>query len=114
MAVKAARGEKVGFRIDRYVILGVIGVVIAVLLFMLVSGKLALSKVSTLRFTWPDAKPVDPPLLDIPLPTVVTVGVISALLIAGAFYVAFFKRTRSFSLYTGLLIFATMFVVLIW
>ncbi len=103
-----------GFHLDRYKIAGTAGIIIAAALFLLVNGKVAASKVSVLRVTWPNARPVDPPLLDIPLPTLATVGVISALLIAGALYMVVRERPRTFSIYVGALIFATLFVVLIW
>src|SRR5689334_18539625 len=95
-------------------IVGVIGILLAIAFFVVVSGKIAWSKVSTLRITWPTAKPLDPSLLDIPLPTVATVGVICALLIAGAVFVMVRQPTRAFSIYTGLLIFSSIFMLLIW
>jgi general nucleoside transport system permease protein len=103
-----------GFRIDRYVIVGVMGILLSVLLFFLVSSRIAWDRVTTLRFTWPNTRPLDPPLLDLPLPTVATVGVISLLLMAAGVYVLVRRRDGLFAPYTGALIFATIFVILIW
>lgn len=102
------------FRLDRYRIVGVFGILIAGLLFFLVSSKVAATRISTLRFTWPGARPVDPPMFDLPLPTVVTVGVITALLVIGALYMIIRARQRSFVLYMGALIFSVIFIILIW
>jgi len=85
-----------------------------VLLFWVVIGRVAANKVSTLRITWPGAKPLDPPLLDIPLPTVITVGVISVLLIAGAFFLMLKSSPRGFTAYMGALIFSVLFIILLW
>ena len=102
------------FRIGKQHILGAVGIVTAVLLFMVVSGKVAMNKVSTLRITWPGARPLDPPLLDIPLPTVLSVGTISVLLIAGALYLMFRRVPRGMTAYIGALIFSILFVILLW
>jgi general nucleoside transport system permease protein len=103
-----------GFRIDRYVIVGVVGILLSALLFFLVSSRIAWDRVTTLRFTWPNTRPLDPPLLDLPLPTVATVGVISLLLMAAGVYVMLRRRDGLFAPYAGALIFATIFVILIW
>ena len=102
------------FRLSRHRIVGLIGILTAVLLFVLVAGKIAANKFSTLRVTWPNARPVDPPLLDIPLPTVITVGVIAALLIAGALYLIIWQRPHTVPIYMGMLIFSAIFIILIW
>src|SRR5689334_5484045 len=102
------------FRVDRQRIIGVIGAITGVILFWLVSSKIAMSKITTLRITYPNAKPTDPSLLDIPLPTVITTGVIALLLVAGAVYLFFSQRPRLVSIYMGWLIFAAIFIVLIW
>ncbi len=101
-------------RLDRQRIIGIIGILVAVILFWLVSSKIAANKVSTLRITWPNSKPTAPPLLDIPLPTVATVGVVAALLVAGALYLLVRNQPRLVSLYMAALIFSTIFTVLIW
>src|SRR5215207_8869105 len=102
------------FHFGRHRIIGLIGIIIAAILFGLVSSRIALNKISTLRITWPGAKPTDPPLLDIPLPTVIAVGVIAALLVAGGLYLIIWQRSNTVPYYMGALIFATIFVILIW
>jgi general nucleoside transport system permease protein len=103
-----------GFQWNRQRIIGLIGIVVSCLLFWLVSGAVALDKISTLRITYPGARPVDPPLLDIPLPTVVTTGIIAALLVVGAIYLIVRQPEQLVSLYMGLLIFATIMIILLW
>src|SRR4051812_29379911 len=102
------------FRLGRHRIVGLIGIVVALILFVQVSGRIALTKISTLRITWPSVNPPAPPLLDIPLPTVVTVGVITALLIVGALYLIIWQRSSTVPYYMGALIFATVLIILIW
>jgi simple sugar transport system permease protein len=111
---QAAIVDKPSFSVNRYTVVGVVGVIISVLLFVLVIGKVAATTLSTLRIVAPGAKPSDAPLLDIPLPTIATVGVICALLVLGAVFVMVRQPSRAFSIYTGLLIFSVMFVLLIW
>jgi general nucleoside transport system permease protein len=101
-------------RLNRHRIVGLIGIVVSVVLFLLVSGRVTVDKFSTLRVTWPGARPVDPPLVDIPLPTVITVGILAALLIAGGLYLIIRQPPHSVPYYMGALIFATIFVILIW
>ena len=103
-----------GFRLDRYRIVGLFGILIAGLLFYLVSSRVGGDEITVLRVTWPGARPVDPPLVDISLPTVATVGVISALLIIGALVLIFRPRPGTYAPYIGALIFSAIFVVLIW
>lgn len=101
-------------RLNRHRIVGLIGIFVSVVLFLLVSARVAIDKFSTLRVTWPGARPVDPPLVDIPLPTVITVGILAALLIAGGLYLIIRQPPHSVPYYMGALIFATIFVILIW
>jgi simple sugar transport system permease protein len=102
------------FHFGRHRIIGLIGIAIAAILFWLVSSRIALNKISTLRITWPGGRPTDPPLLDIPLPTVIAVGVIAALLVAGALYLIVWQRSHTVPYYMGALIFATILIILIW
>ncbi|HKP51701.1 MAG TPA: ABC transporter permease [Chloroflexia bacterium] len=102
------------FQIGKQHILGVVGIITAVLLFWVVMGRVATNKVSTLRITWPGAKPLDPPLLDIPLPTVISVGVICGLLIAGALFLMLKSSPRGFTAYMGALIFSVLLIILLW
>jgi general nucleoside transport system permease protein len=103
-----------GFQFNRQRIIGIIGIVVSVLLFWLVSSAVALDKISTLRITYPGARPVDPPLLDIHLPTVATTAIIAILLIIGAIYLIIRQGEQFVSVYMGLLIFATIFIILVW
>jgi simple sugar transport system permease protein len=102
------------FHFGRHRIIGLIGIVIAAILFWLVSSRVALNRISTLRITWPGARPTDPPLLDFPVPTVVGVGVIAALLVAGGLYLIVWQRSNTVPYYMGALIFATILIILIW
>lgn len=103
-----------GFQFNRQRIVGLIGMFVGLLFFYLVSTRVALDKFSTLRITWPGARPVDPPLLDIPLPTVITTGVIAALLIVGAIYLIVRQPNHFVSPYMGSVILAAIFTILIW
>jgi general nucleoside transport system permease protein len=102
------------FHFGRHRVIGLVGILIAAILFWLVSSRVALNKISTLRITWPGARPVDPPLLDIPLPTVVAVGLITALLVAGGLYLIIWQRSNTVPYYMGSLILATILIILIW
>lgn len=116
MSATAAPASAVSspFRIDRQRIIGAIGAITGIILFWLVSSKIPATKITTLRITYPNAKPTDPSLLDIPLPTVTTVGVVAALLVLGSIYLFLRHQPRMVSVYMGALIFSAIFVVLIW
>jgi simple sugar transport system permease protein len=110
--VPAVRGE--GFRFTRQIGVGIVGIIVAALMFAIVSLHVATEAISTLRITFPGARPIDPPLADIPLPTVATVGVICALLVAGAAYMIVRQPSSSVPVYVGTLIFAVIFIILLW
>src|SRR5262245_38165880 len=103
-----------GFTFNRQRIIGLMGIFVSIALFLLVSAAVAIDKISTLRITYPGAKPNDPPLLDIPLPTVATTGIITLLLLAGALYLIVRQPQHLVPIYMGSLIFATIFIILIW
>ena len=103
-----------GFRLNRQVGVGLVGIAVALLMFALVAANVTWDKISTLRITYPGARPADPPLLDIPLPTVLTVGVLSALLIAGAVYLIVRQPSGFVTPYVGTLIFAVILIILLW
>jgi general nucleoside transport system permease protein len=103
-----------GFRINRQVGVGLVGIVVSLLMFAVVAMNVTMDKISTLRITYPGARPVDPPLLDIPLPTVVTVGIICALLVAGALYLIVRQPADMVTIYVGTLIFAVILIILLW
>jgi general nucleoside transport system permease protein len=106
--------ERTGFRLNRQAGVGIVGIVVAALMFVLVSMNVMADQISTLRITYPGARPVDPPLLDIPLPTVLTTGIICALLVAGAGYLIARQRMSFVTPYVGALIFAVIFIILLW
>lgn len=102
------------FRLTRKQIVGVLGILVSIVLFWLVSRAVTLAKISTLRITWPGARPTDQPLLDIPLPTLLTVGIICGLLIVAAIFLLFFQNEAATSVYVGVLIFSVIFIILLW
>src|SRR5690349_12587541 len=102
------------FRWSRHRIVGLIGILVAALMALQVSSAVAANKISILRVTYPGARPVDPPLLDIPLPTVITVDIIAALLIIGGVYLIIRQPPHSVPYYMGALIFSVVFTILIW
>jgi simple sugar transport system permease protein len=95
-------------------IVGIIGIIVAVTLAWLVSTQVTLARVSTLRITYPGAAFSEAPLLAIPLPTVYTTIALALVLIAGAVYLMVRPRQGSDTIYTGALIVATIFTILIW
>jgi simple sugar transport system permease protein len=103
-----------GFTLGRQQILGIIGMLAALTLFGLVATSVTPDLVSTLRITYPNARPIDPSLLDIPLPTVATTAVICVLLFLGGAYLLRGGTRLNASLYTSIAIFATIFLLLVW
>ncbi|MBC8161176.1 MAG: ABC transporter permease [Roseiflexaceae bacterium] len=99
---------------NRFRVVGLVGIVFAALLFWLVAQQVPWEAFSTLRITYPGARPVDPPLLDIPLPTLITVLIISLGLIVGGIYTMLRQQAQLIPWYVGSIIFATMFTILIW
>ncbi|HWQ13044.1 MAG TPA: ABC transporter permease [Roseiflexaceae bacterium] len=103
-----------GFRFTRQRGVGLVGIVVAILMLALVATNVAAGTISTLRITYPGARPVDPPLIDIPLPTVGTTAVICALLVAGAIYLIARQPMAAVAPYVGTLIFAVILIILLW
>lgn len=103
-----------GFQFNRQRTIGLLGIAVAVLFFWLVSSAVTWDKISTLRITYPGARPVDPPLLDIGLPTVATITIIVALLIAGGVYLIVRQPQQFVAIYMGSLIFAIILILLLW
>ena len=103
-----------GVFFNRQRIVGLLGIVVSALMFLLVQGRVAADKVSTLRINWATPRPGDPPLLDLRLPTVLTVGLLAALLVAGAVYLIVRQNQRAVAPYMGGLIFSVIFIILIW
>lgn len=103
-----------GFTLTRQQILGVIGILAALSLFGMVASSVTPDKISILRITSPEAQPSDPSLYNIPLPTVVTTGLVCLLLVAGGVYLLRGGTRLNASVYTSITIFATIFLLLIW
>lgn len=99
---------------NRFRIVGLLVILFAVFLFWLVSRQVEWVALSTLRITYPGARPVDPPLVDIPLPTLPTVLLLCVGLIAGGVYLIIREHARMIPWYVGSAIFVTMFTILIW
>ena len=99
---------------NRFRIVGLLVILFAVFLFWLVSRQVEWGALSTLRITYPGARPVDPPLVDIPLPTLPTVLLLCVGLIAGGVYLIIREHARMIPWYVGSAIFVTMFTILIW
>jgi simple sugar transport system permease protein len=95
-------------------IVGIIGIIVAATLAGLVGSQVSPTRVSTLRITYPGAAFSDAPLLAIPLPTVYTTVALALILVAGALYLMVRQRPGSDTIYTGALIIATIFTILIW
>jgi simple sugar transport system permease protein len=105
---------KSAFTLNRQRTIGLIGLAVAGLLYWLISAAITWDKISTLRITYPGARPVDPPLVDIPLPTVATTALVCLLLLAGAIYLIVRQPEGFTTYYMGALIFATIFLLLVW
>jgi general nucleoside transport system permease protein len=103
-----------GFQLNRQRIVGLLGVVVAALLFWLIATAVTADQISTLRLSYPGARPVDPALLDIPLPTVATSAVVALLLIVAGIYLFVRQPDHLVPFYMGSLIFGAIFLILIW
>ncbi|KAB8142468.1 ABC transporter permease [Chloroflexia bacterium SDU3-3] len=99
---------------NRARIVGLIGMLFACLLFLLVSNHIAWEALSTLRITSPGAKFSDPSLLDIRLPTLLTIAILSLGLIGTGIFMFIRSYTRIIPIYVGSMIFIGMFTILIW
>lgn len=99
---------------NRYRIIGLVGMLFAVLLLWTVARQVPWDKVSTLRITFPGARPTAAPLVDIRLPTTATIGALCALLVAGGSYLMARQSSRAVPIYVGSVIFVGMFSILLW
>jgi general nucleoside transport system permease protein len=100
--------------LGRHRIVGLLGIAVAVIIFLLAMARVSAGKITYLRITYPGAAPSAPPLIDIPLPTIWTIGLICALLIAGGVYLFIRQPKHSVPYYMGGLIFSIIFIILIW
>ena len=103
-----------GFQLNRQRIIGILGIIVAMGLFWLVSNAVGWDKISTLRITRPGAGAAAAPLFDIPLPTVMTTAIFVVLLILGGLYLIIRQPANLSTMYMGALIFATIFILLVW
>lgn len=103
-----------GLRWTRELVIGLFGILVSLTLFALVQGAVEPDKISTMRISYPGARPIDPPLLDIPLPTVATVGVLCLLLLGGGISMVVRQPRHWASIYAGAVIFAAIFIILTW
>ncbi|MEN9933621.1 MAG: hypothetical protein RLZZ387_200 [Chloroflexota bacterium] len=114
--MQLTRSEPVatGFRLNRQIGIGIAGIVVAVIMFLIVVANVAGDAISTLRITYPGARPIDPPMMDIPLPTVITTAVICGLLVAGGLTLIIRQSAAAVTWYVGTLIFAVILIILLW
>jgi simple sugar transport system permease protein len=98
----------------RHRIVGLLGIAIAAIVFLLALGRVSAGKITYLRITYPGAAPSAPPLVDIPLPTIWTIGAICVLLIAGGVFLMIRQPKHTVPYYMGALIFSLIFIILIW
>lgn len=102
------------FQLGRHRIVAILGIVIAAIMFLLASARVSAGKITYLRITYPGAAVSAPPLVDIPLPTIITIGVICALLIGVGIWLFIRQPAHITPIYMGVLIFSVIFIILIW
>lgn len=102
------------FQLGRHRIVAILGIVIAAIMFLLASARVSAGKITYLRITYPGAAVSAPPLVDIPLPTIITIGVICALLIGVGIWLFIRQPAHITPIYMGALIFSVIFIILIW
>ena len=73
-------------------IIGIIGIITAMALLWLVQQSVPNGAISTLRIPYANGKPQDAPLIDIPLPTALTIYVLAGLLVGAAIWLIWGKR----------------------
>ena len=82
-------------------IIGLIGIITALALLWLVQQSVPNGAISTLRIPYANGKPQDAPLIDIPLPTALTIYVLAGLLVAAAVWLIWGKRADLAPAYMG-------------
>ncbi|KPV51960.1 hypothetical protein SE17_18265 [Kouleothrix aurantiaca] len=102
------------FQLGRHRIVAILGIVIAAIMFLLASARVSAGKITYLRITYPGAAVSAPPLVDIPLPTIITIGIICALLIGVGIWLFIRQPAHVTPIYMGALIFSVIFIILIW
>lgn len=109
--VGAETSIKRGF--NRARIVGALGVIVAILLIWAVVTRVEPDATSALNIPQPGG-PIGQPLLRIPLPTIVTVVVIQALLALSGVYVALRQPLRWIAVYVSAVIGFAFFTILLW
>lgn len=102
------------FQLGRHRIVAILGIVIAAIMFLLASARVSAGKITYLRITYPGAAVSAPPLVDIPLPTIITIGIICALLVGVGIWLFIRQPAHVTPIYMGALIFSVIFIILIW
>lgn len=102
------------FQLGRHRIVAILGIVIAAIMFLLASARVSAGKITYLRITYPGAAVAAPPLVDIPLPTIITIGIICALLVGVGIWLFIRQPAHLTPVYMGALIFSVIFIILIW
>ena len=82
-------------------IIGLIGIITALALLWLVQQSVPNGAISTLRIPYANGKPQDAPLIDIPLPTALTIYVLAGLLVGAAVWLIWGKRADLAPAYMG-------------
>lgn len=95
-------------------IVGAIGIIAALLLILGVVRGVAADAVSTLNIPRPGAPPGTPPLLAIPLPTIISVVVLQVALALGGLYLAVRQPLRWIAVYISSVIGFAFFTILLW
>lgn len=109
------RGSMTGaFHLGRHRIVALLGIIFSAIIFLLASGRVSAGKITYLRITYPNTPPSAPPLVDIPLPTIWTIGAICVLLIAVGVWLFVRQPAHITPIYMGALIFSIIFIILIW
>lgn len=85
-------------------IIGLIGIITALALLWLVDQSVPNGAISTLRIPYANGKPQDAPLIDIPLPTALTIYIFAGMLIGAAFGLMWRKRADLAPAYMGVVI----------
>lgn len=93
---------------------GLIGIVIALGLILIVVSRVELGQTSTLNIPRPGARPVEAPLLRIPLPTIPTVVVVQGALMLFGAYLVLRQPLRFIAAYVSALIGVAFFTILLW
>lgn len=93
---------------------GLLGIIISLALILVVMSRVEFGQTTTLNIPRPGARPVEAPLLRIPLPTVPTVVVLQGGLMLFGAYLALRQPLRYIAAYVSALIGFAFFTILLW